>query len=176
MPASLKNDSKPPAKPAAAAADSSPGLTERERMLLDRVEQLEKRVAELESVRGASGSLSTAGTNAPASAFRRNAIADNPTSINATPVNAASVSSIATTGNPSAPPLGPTSSLWSSLRATASSSGDAAGLAATASATSSAGVTPPGGKQGAPGSLVPGWALALRKTENRLNLAILVKF
>jgi hypothetical protein len=34
-----------PAKPAAPAA----GLTERERMLLDRVEQLEKRVAELET-------------------------------------------------------------------------------------------------------------------------------
>jgi len=38
------------------------------------------------------------------------------------------------------------------------------------------GVTPPGGNQGAPGSLVPGWAPDLRRTENRLNMAILVKF
>jgi hypothetical protein len=38
------------------------------------------------------------------------------------------------------------------------------------------GVTPPGGNQGTPGSLVPGWAPDLRKNENRLNMAILVKF
>jgi hypothetical protein len=38
------------------------------------------------------------------------------------------------------------------------------------------GVTPPGGNQGAPGSLVSGWAPDLRKVENRLNMAILVKF
>src|SRR5216683_1718183 len=38
------------------------------------------------------------------------------------------------------------------------------------------GVTPPGGNQGALGSLVPGWAPDLRKNENRLNMAILVKF
>jgi len=38
------------------------------------------------------------------------------------------------------------------------------------------GVTPPGGNQGTPGSLVPGWAPDLRKVENRLNMAILVKF
>src|ERR1700693_676841 len=36
------------------------------------------------------------------------------------------------------------------------------------------GVTPPGGNQGALGSLVPGWAPDLRKNENRLNMAILV--
>ena len=40
----------------------------------------------------------------------------------------------------------------------------------------SGGVTPPGGNTGAPGSLVPGWAPDLRKRENRLNMAILVKF
>jgi hypothetical protein len=40
----------------------------------------------------------------------------------------------------------------------------------------SGGVTPPGGNTGALGSLVPGWAPDLRKTEDRLNLAILVKF
>jgi hypothetical protein len=38
------------------------------------------------------------------------------------------------------------------------------------------GVTPPGGNTGALGSVVPGWTPDLRKTEDRLNLAILVKF
>jgi hypothetical protein len=38
------------------------------------------------------------------------------------------------------------------------------------------GVTPPGGNSGSPGSLVTGWSPDLRKTEDRLNLAILVKF
>jgi len=38
------------------------------------------------------------------------------------------------------------------------------------------GVTPPGGNQGTPGSFISGWAPDLRKTENRLNMAILVKF
>jgi putative OmpL-like beta-barrel porin-2 len=45
-----RDDSNPPAKAAAANIDApSPGLTERERWLLDRVEQLEKRVEELEA-------------------------------------------------------------------------------------------------------------------------------
>jgi hypothetical protein len=38
------------------------------------------------------------------------------------------------------------------------------------------GVTPPGGNTGAPGSLVPGWAPDLVKSENRMTGAILVKF
>jgi len=38
------------------------------------------------------------------------------------------------------------------------------------------GVTPPGGNQGAPGSVVAGWAPDLVRSENRLNMAILVKF
>lgn len=38
------------------------------------------------------------------------------------------------------------------------------------------GVTPPGGNTGAPGSLVPGFTPDLVKSENRLNLAVLVKF
>lgn len=37
------------------------------------------------------------------------------------------------------------------------------------------GVTPPGGNQGALGSLVPGWAPDLRKTESRITLSFLVK-
>jgi hypothetical protein len=38
------------------------------------------------------------------------------------------------------------------------------------------GVSPAGGNTGAPGSLVSGFAPDLRKSENRLNMAILVKF
>jgi hypothetical protein len=38
------------------------------------------------------------------------------------------------------------------------------------------GVTPPGGNTGAPGSFVSGWTPDLRKSENRLNFAVLVKF
>jgi hypothetical protein len=38
------------------------------------------------------------------------------------------------------------------------------------------GVTPPGGNSGPPGSAVPGFAPDLRKSENRMTLALLVKF
>ncbi len=38
------------------------------------------------------------------------------------------------------------------------------------------GITPPGGNQGAPGSVVPGWSPDLRTSESRLNFALLVKF
>jgi hypothetical protein len=37
------------------------------------------------------------------------------------------------------------------------------------------GVTPPGGNSGSPGSLVPGFTPDLRKRENRINLALLLK-
>ena len=37
------------------------------------------------------------------------------------------------------------------------------------------GTTPPGGNAGAPGSEVEGWAPDLRKAEDRLNFAVLVK-
>jgi hypothetical protein len=37
------------------------------------------------------------------------------------------------------------------------------------------GITPPGGNTGAPGSLVPGWSPDLRKQENRITIALLVK-
>ena len=37
------------------------------------------------------------------------------------------------------------------------------------------GVTPPGGNQGLPGSLVPGWSPDLVPTEDRLTLAMLIK-
>jgi hypothetical protein len=38
------------------------------------------------------------------------------------------------------------------------------------------GVTPPGGNNGTPGSMVPGWQPDLRNTEDRATMAILVKF
>src|ERR1700744_4780236 len=38
------------------------------------------------------------------------------------------------------------------------------------------GVTPPGGNQGAPGSVVPGWTPDLVKSENRVTAAFLLKF
>jgi Putative beta-barrel porin-2, OmpL-like. bbp2 len=38
------------------------------------------------------------------------------------------------------------------------------------------GITPPGGNQGAPGSLVPGWSPDLAPSENRVTFALLVKF
>jgi hypothetical protein len=38
------------------------------------------------------------------------------------------------------------------------------------------GITPPGGNQGPPGSAVEGWTPDLRKSESRINLALLVKF
>jgi hypothetical protein len=37
------------------------------------------------------------------------------------------------------------------------------------------GVTPPGGNTGGLGSLVPGWKPDLRKMENRMTLAMLIK-
>jgi hypothetical protein len=37
------------------------------------------------------------------------------------------------------------------------------------------GVTPPAGNTGPAGSLVPGWSPDLRKSENRINMALLVK-
>jgi Putative beta-barrel porin-2, OmpL-like. bbp2 len=41
--------------------------------------------------------------------------------------------------------------------------------------TGEGGVTPPGGNTGAPGSFVDGWAPDLRKSENRVTFALLVK-
>jgi hypothetical protein len=41
--------------------------------------------------------------------------------------------------------------------------------------TGQGGLTPPGGDTGAPGSLVPGWAPDLRKSENRVTVALLIK-
>jgi hypothetical protein len=64
-----RGDSNPAAKAAPVKIDApSPGLTERERWLLDRVEQLEKRVADLESKGNApSAPAETAGAAQPVS-------------------------------------------------------------------------------------------------------------
>jgi hypothetical protein len=40
----------------------------------------------------------------------------------------------------------------------------------------SGGVTPPGGNAGAPGSVIPGWSPDLRRQEDRLLFALLIKF
>jgi hypothetical protein len=42
--------------------------------------------------------------------------------------------------------------------------------------TGAGGITPPGGVNGSPGTLVPGWTPDLVKRENRLIIAVLVKF
>ena len=53
--ASIRDDERDNSKSTAKSAPAAEaGLTERERMLLDRVEQLERRVAELEAARNSS--------------------------------------------------------------------------------------------------------------------------
>jgi hypothetical protein len=83
--------SEPPAKPVATKLNAPAPLTERERWLLDRVEELEKRVADLESK----------GTPAPARAESASAV--QPPSANAptsgSPAAAPSVTAGATTAN-----------------------------------------------------------------------------
>src|ERR1700719_1170296 len=83
--------SEPPAKRVAAKVDAPAPLTERERWLLDRVEELEKRVADLESK----------GTPAPARAESASAV--QPPSVSATtsgsPAAAPSVTAGATPAN-----------------------------------------------------------------------------
>jgi hypothetical protein len=84
-----KDKKTPPANVAPAKADAAaPGLTERERMLLDRVEQLEKRVAELEA-------KEPAGTPpaAPAGATEANVAAASAPGTNTAAANAASSAS-----------------------------------------------------------------------------------
>ena len=95
-----KESGNPPPKPAAAATGDAPaaGLAERERWLLDRVEQLEKRVAELEakanppSLTAASATVpqpaAESGVNAPAASGALGAVP--------APVAPASTNAIAT--------------------------------------------------------------------------------
>jgi hypothetical protein len=72
-------------------AKPAPGLTEREQWMLDRIEQLEKRVAELESK--GSGTTATTSSPAPAPAAKPTQPAATPAVIAATPPSTGAVSS-----------------------------------------------------------------------------------
>ncbi|HEY2546916.1 MAG TPA: outer membrane beta-barrel protein [Candidatus Acidoferrum sp.] len=88
-----KDTSKPPAKAAPAKPDATTaGLTERERMLLDRVEQLEKRVAELEGKKGTGAApMATAPEPVEAKGVVTGAPGANSAAVNTTPVGASTV-------------------------------------------------------------------------------------
>jgi hypothetical protein len=91
-----KDKNTPPAKAAAAKPDAPvAGLTERERMLLDRVEQLEKRVAELEAKEPAGAPSAPAGP-AETSAVAAGAPAANTAALNA--VSPASTNAVKSAG------------------------------------------------------------------------------
>ena len=89
----LANDDKdkntPPAKAATAKPDAPAPLTERERMLLDRVEQLEKRVADLEANKPAEAS-----PVAPVGPAETSAVAAGVPAANTTALNGVSPASI----------------------------------------------------------------------------------
>jgi hypothetical protein len=91
-PASLADDDKnkntPPAKAAASKPDAPAPLTERERMLLDRVEQLEKRVADLEAKKPEEAS-----PNAPVGPAETSAVAVGAPASNTVALNAVSPAS-----------------------------------------------------------------------------------
>jgi hypothetical protein len=97
-----KNNSDGTAKAAPVKIDApAPGLTERERWLLDRVEQLEKRVAELETKSQPAGAPAAEaaaspapGTPAPA------AVAAASPAASAAPASSGSASSSGTVSNP----------------------------------------------------------------------------
>jgi hypothetical protein len=98
-----KDKNNPSAKTATAKPDApAAGLTERERMLLDRVEQLEKRVAELES-KGAPSGTPTAASAADASAAPANIAKNGDVSL-ATPTAAEPALAIAPGPNTNAIP------------------------------------------------------------------------
>src|ERR1700724_2418612 len=84
--------SEPPAKRVAAKVDAPAPLTERERWLLDRVEELEKRVADLES-KGSSGADASAAQPGSANGATSPIAAATPSSVpGAAPANSDSVS------------------------------------------------------------------------------------
>jgi hypothetical protein len=93
-----KDKNAPPAKTAPAKPDApAPGLTERERMLLDRVELLEKRVAELEAKQPAGTSAAAPTGPAEAKGVAAGAPATNPVAVNvASPPSLGLVKSAAT--------------------------------------------------------------------------------
>jgi Putative beta-barrel porin-2, OmpL-like. bbp2 len=84
-----KDKNTPPAKAATAKPDAPAPLTERERMLLDRVEQLEKRVADLEGNKPAEAS-----PVAPVGSAETSAVAVGVPAANTTALNGGSPASI----------------------------------------------------------------------------------
>jgi Putative beta-barrel porin-2, OmpL-like. bbp2 len=84
-----KDKNTPPAKAATAKSDAPAPLTERERMLLDRVEQLEKRVADLEANKPAEAS-----PVAPVGSAETSAVAAGVPAANTTALNGGSPASI----------------------------------------------------------------------------------
>ena len=94
-----KDTNNPPAKPATPKSDSPAPLTERERLMLDRMEQLEKRVAELEAKSNPAAARASEATAAqPASANAAEVAVAQPTATSVT--SAAPVAANVT--NPSA--------------------------------------------------------------------------
>jgi hypothetical protein len=135
------NTSEPPAKSAPAAASTvtkietpAPGLTERERWLLDRVEQLEKRVAELESKSQVAA--------APAGeAVAKPGGADAPSTVAAVAPLSSSATSAMTSVAPAVQPT--VANTATALGATRPASMVAAGVAATGSVSGTAGSPTP---------------------------------
>jgi len=102
-----KDTSKPPAKAAPAKPDATTaGLTERERMLLDRVELLEKRVAELEGKKGSGAAPAPATESVEANGVAAGAPVTNAAAVNAA---AAPSNAVANAGGPVEPGKGPAS-------------------------------------------------------------------
>ncbi|HKN74946.1 MAG TPA: outer membrane beta-barrel protein [Candidatus Acidoferrum sp.] len=104
-----KDKNAPPAKAAAAKPDApASGLTERERMLLDRVEQLEKRVAELEAKEPAGAAPSAPVRAAATDAVPAGAPAASTAAVNAAaPPSASGVKSAGTIDPGTVPTVAP---------------------------------------------------------------------
>src|SRR6266480_739093 len=191
--------SKPPAKREAAKVDAPAPLTERERWLLDRVEELEKRVADIEK-----GNATTSSATEPS--------APQPSSAKATPSAVAAAAPSITAGarpansdslsNDRVAAVGPQGTEKGTSGAAKAGKADPFAFADftwlngnsrtkdTPYATSF--FTPELRADvdynysfshpkddtigGSPGALVPGFAPDLKKIENRINLSILVTF
>lgn len=91
---------------AATKTEAAPaGLSERERMLLDRVEQLEKRVEELEAKGGASGGPTVASAATQPVPVPNAALPNAPVAVSGTPAAANAPSAVAARDTATAPPV-----------------------------------------------------------------------
>jgi Putative beta-barrel porin-2, OmpL-like. bbp2 len=86
----------PPAAKSALPAPPAPGLTEREQWMLERIEQLEKRVAELESKESGAVASASVGPAKPAPAASTSSSAAGPATAATTPPSAAPAAVAAT--------------------------------------------------------------------------------